>query len=394
VVAAAMNRPAHGASRRSDRPAIAIIKRGSFSSINDAFIGAFTQMLPGYDFDVVDVLELMKGEGPLFKVLARLAALKEFTRLLLLRREKMGGAGGCLIRTTFYLERLRRRVAERLSQRKYVFTLQTQSLFDASLPGIPHFIYTDFAELQCLRLPDFSPKQLFPARWIDYETRIYGNASMVFTMSDATRRCLVEEYGCPETKVAAVHAGPNAAPADGDVSAPDRYASQRILFVGARWEPKGGPDLVAAFERVLESHPRAQLTIVGCSPALDLPNCEVVGTVPVAQVGSFFDRASIFCMPTRRDAYGIVFLEALAHGLPVVATPTAAVPELVSEGETGYLVEAGDIAALASRLTSLLDDPEKCRRFGVAARRAGDSYSWARTAQTMLRHIESVVGPL
>jgi glycosyltransferase involved in cell wall biosynthesis len=378
---------------KSGRPAIAIIRRGSFSSINDAFLAAFTKLLPGYDFEDVDVLELMENEGLVFKVRARLVALKEFTRLLLLRRESMGGAGGCMIRTTFYFEQLRRRLAERLSGRTYVFTLQTQSLFDGSLRGVPHFVYTDHAELQCLSLPGFSPKQLFPPRFIGLETSIYKNAEMVFTMSDATRRCLVEEYGCPEEQVAWVRAGPNAPP-NGEVPVPDRYESQRILFVAARWEPKGGPELAAAFERLLVSHPRAELTIVGCSPALDLPNCEVVGPVPVGLVGAYYDRASVFCLPTRREAYGIAFLEALAHGLPVVATRVGALPELVSEGETGYLVEVGDVDALTSRLTALLDDPEACRRFGLAARRIGASYTWAGTAQTMLWHIERVVGPL
>jgi len=382
------------AQAKSDRPAIAVIRRGSFSSINDAFLAAFTKLLPGYDFDVVDVLELMENEGLVFKVRARLVALKEFTRLLLLRREKMSGAGGCMIRTTFYFEQLRRRLAERLSGRTYVFTLQTQSLFDGSLPGVRHFVYTDHVELQCLQLPGFSPGDLFPPRFIRLETSIYRNASMVFTMSDATRRCLIEEYGIAESRVAWVRAGRNAAGANGDEPARDRYSSQRILFVGAQWERKGGPDLVAAFEGVLQSHPRATLTIVGTSPKLELPNCEVVGRVPVNQVDPYYDRASVFCMPTRREAYGIVFLEALAHALPVVATKLEPIRELVSDGETGYLVDVGDIDALAARLTKLLDDPERCRRFGEAARRAGESYSWERTAETVLRHIEEVVGPL
>lgn len=388
-----MSRRAQAPGQRG-RPAIAIVRRGSFSSINDSFLAALTEKLPGYDFDVVDVLELMQDEGQLFAGFARLAALKEFTRLLLTRREKLGGAGGCLIRTSFYLERLRRRLAERLLQRRYVFTLQTQSLFDASLPGTPHFVYTDHAELQCLRLPGFSPRDLFPSRWIGLETSIYRNARTVFTMSDATRRCLVDDYGIPENRVAWVRAGPNSAPAGRAVSAPDRYESQRILFVAGRWEAKGGPELAAAFERLLRSHPRAQLTIVGCTPMLSLPNCEVVGPIPVGQLGGYYDRASVFCLPTRREAYGIVFLEALAHGLPVVATRVGALPELVSEGKTGYLVEVGDVDALTSRLTALLDDPEACRRFGAAARRAGRSYSWERTAEAVLRHIEKVVGPL
>ena len=63
---------------------------------------------------------------------------------------------------------------------------------------------------------------------------------MVFTMSDATRRCLVDEYGIPEAQVAWVRAGRNAAGGNGDEPVRDRYSSQRILFVGAQWERKGG----------------------------------------------------------------------------------------------------------------------------------------------------------
>ena len=102
--------------------------------------------------------------------------------VLVLRREQMHGAGGCLIRTTYYLDRLRRRLAERLSRREYILTLQTQSLFDGHLPGVPHFVYTDHAELQCLRFPRLSPKDLFPPPWISLEIEIYRNASMVFAI--------------------------------------------------------------------------------------------------------------------------------------------------------------------------------------------------------------------
>ena len=144
------------------RPAVALVRRGSSAPIN-GILGALTELLPGYDVEVVDVQEVMRAEGRVFKARARLAALKEFTRLLLLRREKMHGAGGCLIRTTYYQERLRRRLAERLSQREYVFTLQTQSLFDGSLPGVPHFVYTDHAELPVPRSSGFLTQAALPS---------------------------------------------------------------------------------------------------------------------------------------------------------------------------------------------------------------------------------------
>ena len=81
-------------------------------------------------------------------------------------------------------------------------------------------------------------------------------------------------------------------------------------------------------------------------PSSDLPNCDVVGRMPIDQVDPTTITPSVFCMPTRREAYGIVFLEALAHALPVVATKLKPIRELVSDGQTGYLVDVGGVDAL------------------------------------------------
>ena len=216
---------------------------------------------------------------------------------------------------------------------------------------------------------------------------------MVFTMSDATRHCLVDEYGMPRRGWPQVRAGRNAAGANGDQPGRDRYSSQRILFVGAQWERKGGPELAAAFEGVLSpiQAPRSRSSAPRPSSSFRTARSSAAC---LSTRSTLLQPGVVFCMPTRREAYGIVFLEALAHALPVVATKLEPIRELVSDGETGYLVDVGDIDALAARLTTLLDDPERCRRFGEAARRAGESYSWERTAETVLRHIEKAVGPL
>jgi glycosyltransferase involved in cell wall biosynthesis len=374
------------------KPAIAVITWGSFSSANQSFLDSFRSMLPSYDVDVVDVFALMSHEGPAFYRRGRLQAWKEFTRVLFSRREPMWGAGGCFIRSSFYSDWVRHRLSECFSKRRYAFSLQTQSLFDGSVPGIPHFVYTDHAELQCLELPGFSKKDLFPASWIAREALLYLNASAVFTMSQKTRACLIEAYGCPEERVVWVKAGQNASP--GGVASPSRYARKRILFVGTKWELKGGPDLVAAYERVLHTHPDAELRIVGCSPDLQLSGCEVVGPVPVDTVGHHYDQASVLCVPTTREAYGFSFLEALAHGLPVVATNVGALPELVSEGETGYLVDVGDVNGLAERLTELLGSPETLRRLGTTAQQQAAAYTWDATVRAMRPHIERTVGAL
>ena len=142
------------------------------------------------------------------------------------------------------------------------------------------------------------------------------------------------------------------------------YNTKTILFVGVTWERKGGPELVKAFEKVLRVHPDARLVIVGYKPKVDLPNVQIIGRLTVDELVPYYQQASIFCLPTKLEPFGIVFVEAMAFGLPLVAPRTGAVPDFVEDGRNGFMVEPGDIDALAEALIKLLDDPQLCRKFG------------------------------
>src|SRR3712207_8646872 len=63
----------------------------------------------------------------------------------------------------------------------------------------------------------------------------------------------------------------------------------------------------------------------------------------------------VFCMPSRTDSFGIVYLEAWLNGVPVIGARAGGVPEIIDDGVDGYLVEFGDVAALANRIELLLD---------------------------------------
>jgi glycosyltransferase involved in cell wall biosynthesis len=93
-----------------------------------------------------------------------------------------------------------------------------------------------------------------------------------------------------------------------------------------------------------------------------------VGPVFDAAKDELFAAHDLFALPTSRDAFGLVLLEAMQHGLPVVSTTIGAIPEVVLEGETGFLVPPGDVAALADRLEQLATRPELRRRLGTAGR--------------------------
>ena len=79
--------------------------------------------------------------------------------------------------------------------------------------------------------------------------------------------------------------------------------------------------------------------------------------------------ADVFVLPTRGEAFGMVFQEAAAAGLPAIGTALNAIPEIVADGETGVLVPPGDVRALADALRGLVQSPERRMEMGMAARR-------------------------
>jgi glycosyltransferase involved in cell wall biosynthesis len=341
------------------------------------------------DVDPVSAWDLLgpQQRSLSFRARNRLVAYRELGPLAARRRRRVKDYAGW---TSSRFNAVRRAAAERFSGDGYAFTFQTESLFDASVAGLPHVVYTAHGVLASLDYPGFDRRDLLPKSWIELETSIYRNATIVLTRTEHLATILVERYGCPANKVVCVYSGGNAPLPPGPPAFDEaRYAAKRILFVGLRWEVKGGPQLVEAFRRVLEVHPDASLTIVGCGPRVDLPNCQVVGVVPTEDLPGYYEQASLFCAPSIRDAFGSAFVEALSYGLPVVASDFGAMPEFVREGVTGYRVPVWDVAALSDRLIALLDDPTLAARLGAAGYAlTRERYNWESTGARIREHIE------
>jgi len=269
-----------------------------------------------------------------------------------------------------------------------------QSLFDASTPGIPHFVYTDHTHLENRHYSTAASPNLYSPRWIELERQIYQNAAITFVRSSNVRRSLLEEYGCPPGRSVLVYAGSNARVSAIKTQNTD-YAQPVILFVGLDWKRKGGPDLTEAFQLVQENYPQARLIIVGANPDVHLSGCEVAGKVPPEELDRFYQAASVFCLPTYLEPFGIVFIEAMSPRLPIVATRVGAIPDFVEEGRNGTMVEPGDIQGLASALLQLLKDPERCRSYGeYSFQLTRERYSWEAVGQKFKQNILNVLGEL
>jgi phosphatidyl-myo-inositol dimannoside synthase len=172
-----------------------------------------------------------------------------------------------------------------------------------------------------------------------------------------------------------------------------------VVVCVSRLVPRKGQDtLIRAMPLLLRRVPDAALMLVGGGP--DRSRLErlarrhgvaddvvFTGTVPHDEVPMHFAAGDVYAMPcrTRRggldvEGLGIVYLEASATGLPVVAGDSGGAPDAVRDGETGYVVDGRQPAAVADRLASLLEDPALAQRMGAAGR-AWVASAWRWEAQ-------------
>jgi glycosyltransferase involved in cell wall biosynthesis len=296
-------------------------------------------------------------------------------------------------RTTHAFVRLRAAMQQRIRPDRHLFSFQMQSLYNTSVPGVPYFVYTDHTHLSNLKYPDFDRRELRSQEWIDLERSIYDCATVVFTRSTNVQADLIKYYDIAPEKVECVYAGSNVDVKNAGEPNNDGYSNKRILFVGVDWPRKGGPELAEAFSQVLESHPDAHLTIAGSDTPLTVRNCTVLGQVSASELSRYYAESSIFCLPTKREPFGIAFVEAMMHRLPIVGTRVGAVPDMVEDGVNGMLVEPGQSDTLARALCALLDSPEKCRQFGQRSyEKAVARYTWAGTGQRIRTRILKELG--
>jgi glycosyltransferase involved in cell wall biosynthesis len=102
-------------------------------------------------------------------------------------------------------------------------------------------------------------------------------------------------------------------------------------------------------------------------------------------------RAQLFVMPSRCETWGDVFLEAMAYGVPCVGSANDAIPEIIQDGFTGYVVADGDIAGLADRMSALLANPGLAAHLGKAGRqRVEECFTWRDIIGRMLPILQSV----
>lgn len=267
-------------------------------------------------------------------------------------------------------------------------------LVRATRPAIlhTHLVHADFAGLPAGRLArvpvlvstkhgfnPFRDGRIFAAA----DRAVARLADVHVAISRGLARYLAEREGFDEERFEIVHYGIEAGADPPPVADPARLA-----IVGRLIPIKGHDVLLEALARLRRTRPEATLEVVGDGPLdtelraavsrLGLDGA-VTFTGRVAPVGPAYERAGVVVVPSFGEGFGMVALEAMERGRPVVASAVGGLPEIVDDGRTGLLVPPGDPDAIAAALDALVADPARAAAMGAAGRRrALESFSQER----------------
>jgi phosphatidylinositol alpha-1,6-mannosyltransferase len=264
--------------------------------------------------------------------------------------------------------------------------------------GIPYLVFVHGEEVSIQR-HYASKRRLMP--WL------YNGAAAVVANSQNSRR-LVESVGVDSGRIHVIHPGvelerfaPGPRPPDDEV---------RLLSVGRLWPRKGHAQVIEAVARIHGSHPGLRYWIAGTGGKEEElrrlarergveDRIRFLGYVPEEELSALYRSCDVFVLANRRlanddmEGFGIVFLEAAASGLPVVGGRTGGVPDAVSDGRNGFLVDTEDVPALAAVLDRLLGDRALRRRMGEESRRWAEGFSWDGYSRSIRALSDAVARP-
>ena len=363
---------------------IIFFKVGEFSHVNANVQEFLSREFPNYSLTVVDVLKDILARQPLDWLQAVGQAIALYPKQIFLNARK---PTDFLLRTPAAFDAIKRSAGKWIDQKRTAFTFQTQSLFDSSHPSTPHFVYTDHTSLARLRYRLATDPELLNSRWIDRERLIYEAARINFSTSQFACYSMINDYAVDPRRVACTFSGTNTSP---HIPPTTKDFRSVILFVGIDWTRKGGPDLIEAFLRLAPKFPSAELRIVGCSPPIIHPQIRVFGKRTIEETSKQFQAADIFCMPSYQEPSAVALVEAQLHGLPVVSTNVGGSGDRLIDGQTGFLVEPGDITGLTTALDRLLSDPIRAQEMGKAGVAfAEDRFTWKGVGRTIADQIRT-----
>jgi glycosyltransferase involved in cell wall biosynthesis len=270
---------------------------------------------------------------------------------------------------------------------EYLADTNALTLVDQIDPGPVH---KEIVQEEMERWPGWAAEDV--VRYAPYEERRRAEwelASAVVVNSEWSREALVEQDVPPEK----IHVVPLAYEPSTELVTPDPVPNDRplrVLWLGTVSVSKGIQYLIEA-ARMLSGHP-ITVTVVGPLRIQDeavrsVPSSvEFKGRVPRDKTSEYYRWADVFVLPTVSDGFALTQLEAMAHGLPVIATPNCG--RVVHDGQDGFLVPARDAEALADAIATLSDDRGRIQKMARRALSTAQEYTINRVADELMSIVE------
>ncbi len=272
----------------------------------------------------------------------------------------------------------------------------------------PKFAFADFSFYNALNYHPFASKLISFSRReaLAVDKYCFQNHQKIFLASDWAKNNTEKAYGLSEGKILAVGRGANLTSGFNDnelnTIIKNRLSSncKNLLFVGDNWKRKGGDIAFEIVNKLHNSGFNVTLQIVGCTPDNKrIIKSHLVEVYPFLDTNKsydlkifkgLFENAFLFILPTRVEAFGIVFAEAASFGLPSISFKTGGVGSAVNDGTTGFLFEIKEnIDTLAMKVEQLIKEDELYRGVSQAAfRKYSEELNWDRIAEKIKNEIE------
>ncbi len=189
----------------------------------------------------------------------------------------------------------------------------------------------------------------------------------------------MNHYRIPENKIEVIPYGGNIEGLDKtkiERTIGERRKSEELtfLFVGVRWEEKGGPEAVSIINELNKKGVKAKLVVVGCNPNIDKKYVEIMGFLnkenpnDLEKLTSLYKKSAFFLLPTKAECIGMSFIEAASFGLPGIGTEVGGIPEAVTDGESGIVIKDSETPErIAERILQMWKRESDYKRVSINA---------------------------
>lgn len=235
------------------------------------------------------------------------------------------------------------------------------------------------------RFPQYAPALQAtrePAWKLERKAAEVKLADHIFVASSFTKRSLLS-IGIAESAITVI---PYGSPIDYFHPKPKPDDTFRALFVGRVGPRKGVHYLLQAWKSL--NLINAELLMVGVNEfpdtvAINGANYRHIPSVPHYTLNQYYSSASVFVFPSLVEGFGLVLLEAMACGIPIITTPNTAGPDIITDGVEGFIIPIRDVDALKAKLEWCYQNPKILKEMGKAARQKAEQLTWTRYRKSL-----------